>query len=292
MPIAIARTQSDLGPYAGCVLVPTMGALHAGHRALIQRASAYASDLAHRPAVVVSLFVNPTQFNQAGDYQTYPRDLERDLNAASEAGADCLFAPDVETVYPPGARVPVPDLPPAATEPGLEDVFRPGHFAGVCQVVARLLDLARPQAAVFGEKDWQQLVVVRQMAADTHPGVRILAHPTVREPDGLALSSRNARLSSTERERARAISGALAEAARRPEDPASAEAGARRVLLEASVDVEYCVVRDQATLGAPRPGHAARTLIAANFGDARLIDNAPWPGFRLDGGDAIGASPG
>ncbi|HEX2163770.1 MAG TPA: pantoate--beta-alanine ligase, partial [Thermoanaerobaculia bacterium] len=166
-------------------LVPTMGALHAGHLALVERARGLAD------RVVVSVFVNPTQFDDPADLARYPRQPEEDARLLAAAGVDALFLPPVEEVYPPGDATRVVVGGPAE---GLEGAFRRGHFAGVATVVARLFHLVAPDLAVFGEKDAQQLAVVRRMVADLHFPLEIVAHPTVRETDGLALSSRNARL--------------------------------------------------------------------------------------------------
>lgn len=252
-----------------------MGALHAGHAALIRRAT----ELAH--PVVVSVFVNPTQFGPNEDFARYPRTLEQDLALAAGAGADVVFAPEVNTVYPMDSPTPAPPLPPAATRPGLEDAQRPGHFAGVCQVVARLFDLVPCQAAIFGEKDWQQLQVIRQMvegmaatSAARWPGLRIVSHPTVREADGLALSSRNRYLRPEQREQALGLSRALdaAQSARLPQD---AERVMREVLVRHGLQIDYAVVRDAESLDPitcfDRP---ARALIAARLDTVRLIDNA------------------
>jgi len=275
---ALARTEADLSRLRGGLLVPTMGALHAGHAALI--------DLARREAVagggapvIVSVFVNPTQFNERTDFERYPRSLEEDLRKAGEAGADVVFAPPVEVVYPGGEATSDAPLPSVATEPGLEDRHRPGHFAGVQQVVARLFELTRPRGAVFGEKDWQQLQLVRRMEATRALGVRIVSGPTVREPDGLALSSRNLLLDGESRVRGGAIPRALREAGAAA-TPGEAERAMRERLASASVEAEYAVVRDAETLtplaaNAP-PKRPARALIAARVGGVRLIDNAPW----------------
>ena len=176
--------------------VPTMGALHEGHLALIRRARAE-NDLA-----VASVFVNPTQFNDKADLEKYPRDFARDAALAQEAGADVLFAPEAAEIYPPGFQTTV-RLGPLAEL--LEGYFRPGHFEGVCTVVAKLFNIVQPDRAYFGEKDWQQLKVVERMTADLDLPVQIVPCPTIREPDGLALSSRNARLSPEGREKARVI---------------------------------------------------------------------------------------
>lgn len=227
---------------------------------------------------VVTIFVNPTQFNDPGDFETYPRHFEEDVALAGEAGAAVVFAPTVETVYPPGSSPRATPLPRVATEPGLEDAHRPGHFAGVCQVVLRLFELVRPDVAVFGEKDWQQLQVVRALVRRAGLRTRIASGATVRDSDGLALSSRNERLSAEERTRARALSQALCEASRFT-DPAQAEEKMRRILDEASVQTEYAVIRHAETLSplADAGERPARALVAGVVGSTRLIDNAPWP---------------
>lgn len=267
------------GPRAGGgdrVLVPTMGALHAGHAALIRRGAAEAER--RRGECVVTIFVNPSQFNDPGDFARYPRTLEADLDLCRAAGADVVVAPDVETVYPPGEAVPTPPVPRVGREPGLEDRHRPGHFAGVCRVVLRLFRLVRPAAAVFGEKDWQQLQVVRALVEQEGAGVEILAHETIREPDGLAMSSRNRFLSDPDRAAARALSAALQAAACDP-DPARAERAMLGCLDAPGVRTEYAVVRDAETLvGHPLPGRSGRALVAATVGKVRLIDNRTWPG--------------
>jgi pantoate--beta-alanine ligase len=230
--------------------------------------------------VIVSIFVNPTQFNDRADLARYPRTLEADVDRCRQAGADVVFAPDEQVIYPPGEHVPVPALPAAATRPGLEDAFRPGHFAGVCQVVARLFALVRPACAVFGEKDWQQYQVIRAMSAATN-GPQIVGVPTVREPDGLAMSSRNVFLSREERRAAASISRALrgAGASRHIDEAERAMAG---VLSDAGMKPEYAVVRDAQTLEPVADGEVQgrpmRALIAARIGTVRLIDNGAWPG--------------
>lgn len=276
----IVRDAKGLDAFAGGILVPTMGALHAGHRALIVHAAALAASHAPRVPVVVSLFVNPTQFNEQSDFDLYPRDEEADARLCEAAGADCIFAPAASTMYPPSEPARLPPLPPVATEPGLEDAHRPGHFAGVCQVCARLFELVRPSRAIFGEKDWQQLAVIRALVAEVAPALEIVPHPTVREPDGLAMSSRNARLAPNHRRQATALVKALLEASRH-EDLAAAETAGRRVLLASRIKPEYFTIRDAATLTPPRPGRPTRALVAARVGQVRLIDNAPWPGFTI-----------
>ena len=269
----VVHNTADLEAVFGGVLVPTMGALHEGHLALLRRAKPLASPL------VVSIFVNPTQFGYGDDWQRYPRTLETDLAAAAGAGADVVFAPLVPTIYPPETEIPIPPLPPVATRPGLEDAYRPEHFAGVCQVVARLFDLVKPSVAVFGEKDFQQLLVITDMvAAEARrwPGLRVESHETVREDDGLALSSRNASLDAGQRDQALGLSRALTSARRagcRGELPAAMESLMHAILGEHQLAIDYAVVRDARTLEAPDRSRPARVLVAARLGDVRLIDN-------------------
>ncbi len=269
----VVHNPPGLGAVTGGALVPTMGALHEGHLALVRRARTLAAPL------VVSIFVNPTQFGPGEDWQRYRRTLETDLAAAQDAGADVVFAPDVQTMYPPEKEIPVPPLPPVATRPGLEDAHRPGHFAGVCQVVARLFDLVRPSVAVFGEKDYQQLLVITDMVraeAGRWPGLRIESHETVREADGLALSSRNAYLQASQRDQALGLSRALASSqqeARRGARPAAMESLMHEILAEHRLAIDYAAVRDARTLEAPDRSRPARAVVAARVGDVRLIDN-------------------
>lgn len=272
----LLRTQSDLDDFGPCeVLVPTMGALHAGHASLVRHGADLAGRVGGRCAV--SVFVNPTQFNQRSDFDRYPRTLDADVAVCRAAGADAVFAPDPELVYPPRAPVPIPTLPAVAVRPGLEDAFRPGHFAGVCQVVMRLFQLLRPGAAVFGEKDWQQLRVVSAMTREAGLTIEICPYPTQRDGDGLAMSSRNRFLSDVERAAALAIPRALRAGSER-RDAAAAEAAMREVLGTAALRVEYAVCRDAETLGPLSGSGPGRLLIAAWSGSTRLIDNAPWPG--------------
>lgn len=259
---------------SGGVLVPTMGALHEGHLSLIELARSRKCGV-----VVVSVFVNPTQFNERADFDRYPRDLDRDVAMAERAGADVVFAPGVETMYPPAAVVPVPDLPGVATRPGLEDAGRPGHFAGVCQVVSRLFDLCRPREAVFGEKDWQQLQVVRAMVAAQHRPIGIIPGPIIREPDGLAMSSRNVLLSPDARRTAIALRRSL-DAAQASGSPVEAEAAMRAALDLPGVQIQYAAVRDAETLESSRQHQTppGRALVCARVGGVRLLDNDAWPG--------------
>ncbi|SRR5579875_2946030 len=247
-------------------LVPTMGALHAGHLALVARARA----LARR--VVASIFVNPTQFGPNEDLSRYPRDVEGDRRKLAAAGCDLAFMPTVAEMYPDGFA--------ARVDPGplgrmLEGEFRPGHFVGVATVVAKLLLQTAPDVAVFGEKDYQQLLVIRRVVRDLDIAVRIEGVATVRESDGLALSSRNVYLAADERRIAPALHRTLAEVSRRfaGGDAAAPEWG-RRALREAGfAKVDYLEVRDAETLDAPRAGRPARVLAAAWLGRTRLIDN-------------------
>lgn len=258
---------------ARIALVPTMGNLHAGHLALVERARA----LAER--VVVSIFVNPLQFDRADDLAAYPRTLEADAEALAAAGADLLFAPPEAEVYPAGgslARVEV-----AGVTEVLEGASRPGHFTGVATVVAKLFNMVQPDVAVFGEKDWQQLLVIRRLAADLDFPVAIEGLPTVREPDGLALSSRNGYLSPGERARAPrlyAVLRELVEALQAGEqDLAAAEAGACQALETAGFRPDYISVRRAADLALPGPGDRELIVLAAAWlGRARLIDNLPF----------------
>jgi len=275
----VVHDPAHLTPYVGCTLVPTMGALHRGHASLVERATRRGNP------VVVTVFVNPTQFAPHEDFARYPRTLPEDTAIAAAAGADCVFAPDAEAVYPHGqgharAEADAWPLPPVATTPGLEDACRPGHFGGVCQVVARLFDLTRPAHAIFGEKDWQQWRVLDGMverSAGRWGGLTLSSAPTVREDDGLAMSSRNRYLKPGQRDRALGLVRALQMAAS-AQHPATAERLMRETLEAHDLQVEYAVVRDAATL-APVSGfeRPARALIAARLDDVRLIDNMAMP---------------
>jgi pantoate--beta-alanine ligase len=245
-------------------LVPTMGAFHAGHLALMA-AAAEACD-----EVVVSLFVNPTQFNEAADLAAYPRDEAADAAQAQAAGAAILFAPPVEEVYPEGFSTTVLV---GGLGDTLEGAHRPGHFAGVATVVTKLLNMVTPDVAYFGQKDAQQAALITKLARDLDIPARIEILPTVREPDGLALSSRNRRLSAAERERALGISRGLRAAADLgTSDPAALEAAARAEMD--GLDVEYVAVVDPETFS-PLAAVNGRALIAvaARVGSVRLIDN-------------------
>ena len=263
------------------VLVPTMGALHSGHLDLVRQAAREADARGLPGGAVVSVFVNPTQFNDPADYERYARVLDDDARKCADAGAAAVYAPAVEAVYPPDDPVPVPELPDQAVARGLEDAHRPMHFEGVCQVVRRLFALVRPAAAVFGEKDWQQLVVVRAMSERDGLGVEVVNGPTAREPDGLAMSSRNRFIPDRERGRALSLSRAL-DAACAETDPHAAEAAMRRVYGEFGIEPDYAAVRDAETLGPYEHGRPGRAITAAGIAGAttvvRLLDNRAWPG--------------
>jgi pantoate--beta-alanine ligase len=246
-----------------------MGNLHAGHRALIEAACRKAD------TVIVSIFVNPTQFAPDEDYASYPRTLEQDLETAGTRGASAAFVPEAQEMYPFGTeRASTVDVP--ALSRVLEGASRPGHFRGVASVVARLFNIVAPDVALFGEKDYQQLLVVRRMVRELFMPVDVAGVPTVREPDGLALSSRNAYLTREERRRAPAMHEALqaaAEALRDAAKPAQIERDGLVALKAAGFEPEYFSVRDAATLGAPRPDGEGVILAAGWLGKARLIDN-------------------
>jgi pantoate--beta-alanine ligase len=279
-----ARSAAFRGAGERIALVPTMGALHPGHLALVE----HARELADR--VVVSLFVNPTQFDDPADLARYPRQPAEDARLLAAAGADVLFLPPVDEVYPPGDATAVVV---AGAAEGLEGACRPGHFRGVATVVARLFHLVAPDLAVFGEKDAQQLAVVRRMVADLHFPVEIVGHPTVREADGLAMSSRNGRLDPAARRAATVLHRALeagreAVVAARPgtNDADAVRRAMRRVLAEEpSAEVEYAEVVDAETFRPlerlPSAGRIVLPL-AARVGGVRLIDNLQLDVSQLD----------
>ena len=249
-------------------LVPTMGALHAGHLELVRTAKA----LAER--TVVSVFVNPAQFAPTEDFAAYPRDLPGDVGKLAGVGVDAVFAPSVEEMYPAGFAMTIGMGGPAE---GLETDFRPHFFAGVATVVAKLFTAAMPDLAVFGEKDYQQLLVVRRLVADLGLPIEIVGQKVIREGDGLAMSSRNAYLSPAERKIAPELYRTLvaaADAVRRNGDADAALEAARAHLTGAGFKVDYVELRDADTLGPAVPGsRALRLLAAARLGRTRLIDN-------------------
>jgi len=267
--LIIARTREELTAARddGTVaLVPTMGALHDGHIQLLKHARPLADNL------VASIFVNPTQFGPGEDFEEYPRTFDADLERCAEAGVDVVFAPSVATMYPTGLDSTVM-VDPGSLGSVLEGAVRPGHFRGVLTVVAKLFGLVRPDVAVFGEKDYQQLVLIRQMTQALCLGVDVQGCPTARDADGLALSSRNAYLSADEREQATALSRALRAGAAAAADGTDAVlSAARRVVADELIDLDYLALTDP-DLGEPVPGQDARLLIAARVGKPRLIDN-------------------
>ncbi len=277
----LARTRAELtaarGGLAGgpVVLVPTMGALHQGHRALLRRAREIAAPAGH---VVVSVFVNPLQFGAGEDFGTYPRTLDRDLAVCGEEGAAVVFAPDRAEMYP---APPLVRVDPGPVGQLLEGSARPGFFAGVLTVVLKLFQQVRPDVAVFGQKDAQQLALVRRMAADLDLGVGIAAVPIVRDPDGLAISSRNAYLSPGDRSTALALSRGLAAGAAAAADGPAAVLGAAGAVLDkaAAADpplvLDYLALADPVTFTAVGDGDQGQALllVAARSGATRLIDN-------------------
>lgn len=248
-------------------LVPTMGALHAGHMALVAAARR------HADRVVVSIFVNPIQFGPNEDFDKYPRQEQRDARMLSDARVDILWAPGVGEMYPDGFATHVSV---SGVSEVLDGAHRPGHFDGVATVVTKLLNQVRPDAALFGEKDFQQLAVIRRMVTDLDMGIEIVGVPTQREDDGLALSSRNAYLAAEDRAQAVALPRALGVAERALEKGASVEEAlesAREMLTAAGFEVDYVTLVDAETLGDPVAGRPQRLLAAARLHGTRLIDN-------------------
>ncbi|SDC79516.1 pantoate--beta-alanine ligase [Nocardioides lianchengensis] len=283
---ALAHTREELadllarargaGEQVG--FVPTMGALHEGHASLMRTAR----ERVGTGPVVASVFVNPLQFAAGEDLDRYPRTLEADLDVCAREGVDIVFAPSAEEVYPgwPQQREPQVTVEPGPLATLLEGRVRPGHFKGVLVVVAKLFGLVRPDVAVFGQKDYQQLVLVRQMVADLCMGVDVVGAETVREPDGLALSSRNRYLDADQRAEAVHLNRALREA----QDNArygvavALDAARAELRLGKGVDLDYLVVTTPALAELPPvvpPGTEARILVAARLGATRLIDNLP-----------------
>ncbi|MGB5720978.1 MAG: pantoate--beta-alanine ligase [Woeseiaceae bacterium] len=252
-------------------LVPTMGSLHAGHLSLVELARE------HAERVIVSIFVNPTQFGESEDFDNYPRSLERDTLRLKTTAADMIFAPDVDTVYPFGIEDAT-----TVSVPGLTENFcgasRPGHFDGVTTVIARLFSLVQPDVAVFGQKDYQQQLVIRRMAEDLSLPVSIIASETIRDDDGLALSSRNAYLDEAQRKTApllyKQVSAVGTELQNGQRNFAELELHAREALQAAGFEVDYFSIRRALNLEVPdRDCDDLVVLAAANLGDARLIDN-------------------
>ncbi|HEX7605093.1 MAG TPA: pantoate--beta-alanine ligase [Usitatibacter sp.] len=265
----VADLRKRLKREPSVALVPTMGNLHAGHIALVTLAHE------HGKCVVATIFVNRLQFEAGGDFERYPRTLERDVEMLGRAGCHVVFAPDERQMYPEPQKVHV--TPPAAAEK-LEGDFRPGHFQGVCTVVSKLFNMAAPHAAIFGKKDYQQLRVIRALERQLDFGIEIVGGETVREADGLAMSSRNGYLSAEERTKAPQLNRELVKV------KAAIEAGSHRLhrheemaaadLAMAGWRVDYVAVRSQATLGAPGAQDKALVVLgAAWLGKTRLIDN-------------------
>jgi pantoate--beta-alanine ligase len=275
----LAHTREELASVLGgraAGFVPTMGALHVGHASLMERAR---KEVGSDVPVVVSIFVNPMQFAPGEDLDRYPRTFDADLEVCAAQGVDVVFAPSVDEVYPGGD-------PQVTVEPGplasvLEGASRPTHFRGVLTVVAKLFGLVRPDVAVFGEKDYQQLVLIRRMVSDLCMGVDVVGADIVRERDGLALSSRNRFLDEGQRQNATALSHALFAARDAAALGASAALDAARAELDKAdgVDVDYLELTDPDLGPAPASG-AARMLVAARVGSTRLIDNVA---LTLDG---------
>lgn len=276
MPIEVVRAIADLrARIAGwraagerVALVPTMGALHAGHLDLVRAGKAKAG------RVVVSIFVNPKQFAPHEDFGRYPRDIEGDLAKLKDVGADLVWAPEASEIYPEefATRIEV-----SGAAQGLETDFRPHFFGGVATVCCKLFSAATPDFATFGEKDYQQLCVVRQMVRDLNLPLSILSVATAREADGLALSSRNQYLSAEERAIAPVLHQTILEIAKTVADPKAVatleKVAAEKILESGFAKVDYVAVRDAETLSAWKPERQGRVLVAAWLGKTRLIDN-------------------
>lgn len=264
----VVRTREELvaATHGTVALVPTMGALHAGHLSLMEHVRPLAD------TVVTSIFVNPTQFAPGEDFDDYPRTFDADVGKCAEVGVDVIFAPTVDVMYPSGLDGTV------RVDPGplgriLEGEARPIMFQGVLTVVAKLFGLVRPDIAIFGQKDYQQLTLIRLMADELCLGVEVLGGATVREDDGLAMSSRNTYLSPEERALAAAISDALSAGAAGAANGADAAVDAARTVLRShGIEPDYLVVTDP-DLRDARPGEEGRMLVAARIGTTRLLDN-------------------
>jgi pantoate--beta-alanine ligase len=282
-PATLSRVTRVLrGTGRPVVLVPTMGALHAGHRALIRTARRTPGAV-----TVVSIFVNPLQFGPGEDLDRYPRSVDADLAMCREEGVELVFMPAVQAMYPPGYPPgSATTVHPGALGAELEGASRPGHFAGVLTVVAKLFGIVSPDRAFFGEKDYQQLVLIHRMAQDLQLGVQVVGVPTVRGPDGLALSSRNAYLDAGQRGAAVTLSAALLAGSHAAQSgPDDVLTAATEVLAaQPEVAVDYLALRSRGLGPAPREGEA-RLLVAATVGTIRLIDNV---GVHLGVSDATG----
>jgi pantoate--beta-alanine ligase len=266
----IAEARAQRAKSEELALVPTMGALHAGHVSLLHLARRQA------PAVAVSIFVNPTQFGPREDYTKYPRPIEQDLHKCEEAGVDWVFLPEADEMYPPGSAETVVDLPQLSSV--LEGKHRPGHFRGVCLVVSKLFNILHPTVAVFGQKDYQQLRIITAMVEALNWTIRIVPGPTVREHDGLAMSSRNQYLSDADRQKALAISRALflakGEFTQGIRQTNRLLTSMQRALLEQHLSIDYIAAVDPATLKPVEVVNGPTVLaVAARVGTTRLIDN-------------------
>ena len=257
----VLTQASEVAQFQGSAFVPTMGALHDGHLSLILEAKK-----SGKP-VVVSIFVNPEQFSPEEDLAQYPRSLKQDIAFAEGVGADVVFAPSVEGMYPSSPEE--IKLPEAATTPRLEDACRPSHFRGVCIAVARLFDIVQPSVTVFGLKDYQQYLVIKQLIqqeGSRWPGLRIIGAEIIRDGDGLAMSSRNVFLTDVQREQALTIHKAI---------QCNTEDEMHYLLKEHALTIEYAVIRNADTLCEVVEGEPSRALVAAKVGSTRLIDNGP-----------------
>jgi pantoate--beta-alanine ligase len=266
----IADARRVRARYGRLALVPTMGALHAGHMSLIAHAKNNA------PAVAVSIFVNPTQFGPREDFTKYPRPIEEDLDKCERAGVDFVFNPSPEEMYPPGTPDIVVDLPTMSTV--LEGKHRPGHFKGVCQVVAKLFNVLQPTVACFGQKDFQQLRIIEAMVQALDMPIDVIACPTLRDPDGMAMSSRNAYLSPEERQKGLSISRALMMGYKEFKDGVRQTnrliTTMQKVMLEQHLSIDYVAAVDPETLKPVEKIEGPTLLaIAARVGNTRLIDN-------------------
>jgi pantoate--beta-alanine ligase len=270
--IAWRHAGADIG------VVPTMGALHAGHDSLVARARR------ENQRVIVSVFVNPAQFGPTEDFATYPRPFDQDRARLEALGVDVIFHPPVEQIYPPAFKTRVDPGPLAEV---LEGKSRPGHFAGVLTVLLKLFNLTQPKRAYFGQKDFQQVVLVRQLVRDFGLPIRIVAMPTVRHPDGLAMSSRNAYLDPSQRQLAPLLHQAITEAARGftggETNPARLEGLTRgRLAAAPGLEIDYLAVVDQTTLSRPERAIPGSVLaVAVKLGSTRLIDNVVLGAERL-----------
>lgn len=270
--VAVVRSFHRLNAGSHLVLVPTMGALHHGHAALIERARHIAGP---KGRVMVSIFVNPTQFGPKEDFSSYPRPWRADLKVCRESGADLVFAPSVEEMYAGDRSVLVDE---ASLSQCLCGASRPGHFRGVCTVVSKLLMIAQPDEAIFGEKDWQQLAILRRLVRDLNIPVKIVGHPTVRESDGLATSSRNIYLTPEERAVAPGIQAALQQGAARKSVAAIVSTARKLIESIPGARLDYLALVDAETLEPAQKLHRPMRLATAVFlGKARLIDNIAVP---------------